>query len=382
MKDVRKSILVFIDWFEPGFKAGGPIRSAVNFARHLQHHYRVFIFTSDRDLGAKLPYENIQTNQWIPFDEAAKVFYASPNNLNWRSISGVIGDINPDYLYLNSLFSKHFTIYPLLINRANGWKSQTILAPRGMLRQSALQYKSVKKKLFLRAFRLLAVHRRIYFQATDDTEFKDVKGSFGDVSRVVQIPNFPAYVPPYPGSQVKRIGGLSIVFVGRLHPIKNLHFLLSCLESLKGNVLLTVIGSEEDKAYVAQCRDQAASLPANVKVTFLGEKPNRELPAIIEQHHILGLPTQGENFGHAIFEGLSVGRPVLISDQTPWRGLETAKAGWDVSLQDIPRFKLALQTLLDMDQKQYDEWSLGAWMFASEFSEKSNALTKYTSLFQ
>lgn len=382
MNDTRKSILVFIDWFDPGFKAGGPIRSAVNFARHLQHDYRVYIFTGDRDLGSTAPYPNVRTNEWVLYDEAVQVMYCSSHSLNWRFIRNLIDQVAPDYIYLNSLFSKYFTIYPLLINRAGGWKTKTVLAPRGMLRQSALQFKSAKKQLFLRAFRWLAVHRHIAFQATDDTEFKDVKLAFGDQTQVVQIPNFPAYVQGYPGSLVKKKGELSIVFVGRLHPIKNLHFLLDRLKTVSGNVLLTVIGSEEDKAYVAQCQQQASALPGTIKVIFLGEKPNHELPAIIAQHHIFGLPTQGENFGHAIFEGLSAGKPVLISDQTPWRQLKDAQAGWDVALSDSQGFEWALQSVLDMEQDQYDQWSKGAWTLAHQFSSKSNARTQYTSLFR
>lgn len=382
MSNVSKSILIFIDWFDPGFKAGGPIRSAVNFARHLQHHYRVYVFTGDRDLGSSAPYDGINRDEWVRYDEAVNVYYCSPANLNWKHIRGVIEKVNPDHIYLNSLFSKYFTIYPLLINRARGWKNNTVLAPRGMLRQSALQFKSAKKKLFLQAFRWLSVHRHISFQATDDTEFRDVQKVFGESSKVLQIPNFPAYVDSYPGSLQKQIGQLNIVFVGRLHPIKNLHFLLERLRNLTGEIELSVIGSEEDRAYVDNCRLLAASLPAAIKVRFLGERPNHELPAIIAQHHIFALPTQGENFGHAIFEGLSAGKPVLISDQTPWRNLQPAKAGWDIALDDPASFETMLQSVLNMDQEQYDQWSSGAWKFAHRFSTDSDALNQYTRLFQ
>lgn len=382
MSKDKKSILVFIDWFDPGFKAGGPIRSAVNFVRHLQHHYKVYVFTGDRDLNAQEPYANVLTDQWVTYDEAVNVLYCSPGNLNWKYIRGVMESINPDHIYLNSLFSRYFTIYPLLINRSRGWKNNTVLAPRGMLRQSALQFKATKKKFFLRAFRWLSVHRHIAFQATDDTEFKDVQQAFGNSSKVVLIPNFPAYVQPYPGSSPKKKGTLNIVFVGRIHPIKNLHFLIERMKNLNGEVSLSVIGSEEDKAYTENCRQLSATLPTGVSVNFMGEKPNHELPGIIAQHHIFGLPTQGENFGHAIFEGLSAGKPVLISDQTPWRSLQTVRAGWDLPLGDPKGFEQALQSVLDMEQEQYNQWSSGAWNFAYQFSAGSDALQKYTRLFQ
>lgn len=378
---VRKSILVFIDWFDPGYKAGGPIRSAVNFTKHLQHQFDVFVFTSDRDLGADAPYAGISTDCWVDYDDRAKVFYCSPGHLSWRTIRAAIKDVSPDHIYLNSLFSTFFTIYPLLISKWNGWKRPVVLAPRGMLRSSALAFKSPKKKIFLRAFRLLNLHSHITFQATDDTELTDVGIHFGPSAKVQKVVNLAAYVPAFPGSLEKRPGVLSMIFVGRIHPIKNLDFLLLRLSGLSGKVSLTVVGSDEDKAFAARCKELAVALPANIAVHFAGEKPNHELPALIAMHHIFCLPTQGENFGHAIFEGLSAGKPVLISDQTPWLGLAARKAGWDISLADPSGFEVALLQALAMEQAEYNEWSEGAWQHAFQFSAGADTLSKYITLF-
>jgi glycosyltransferase involved in cell wall biosynthesis len=40
---------------------------------------------------------------------------------------------------------------------------------------------------------------------------------------------------------------------------------------------------------------------------------------ILHKYDLFILPTLNENFGHSIVESLSVGTPVLISDNTPWR---------------------------------------------------------------
>ena len=44
------------------------------------------------------------------------------------------------------------------------------------------------------------------------------------------------------------------------------------------------------------------------------------------------MPTTHENFGHAVVEAWAHGRPVLLSDQTPWRGLAELDLGWDLQL--------------------------------------------------
>lgn len=329
----------------------------------MQQDYSVYVFTGDRDLGSTVAYESVRVNEWITYDENVKVFYCSPDQLNIKAVQGVIQQVKPAVIYLNSMFSKFFTIYPLLACRRIHSTTKVVLAPRGMLRASALQFKAPKKKVYLSLFKLLGLHRHISFQATDDTEFTDIKKVFGQHATAFLAPNWPGYIPPYPGSINKRAGELRLVFVGRLHPIKNLDVLLDCLQPVQGNITLTVIGSEEDEAFAVRCRGIAAGFPVAIKVDFRGEIPNHQLPAIIAEHHIFVLPTQGENFGHAIFEALSIGKPALISDQTPWRGLSVHHAGWDLSLHEPHLFTAALQHAVSFGQEEYDRWSKGAWQF-------------------
>src|SRR6201991_5315145 len=86
MTNNTRRILLFADWYEPGYKAGGPIRSCVNFTRHMQGDYQVFVFTSDRDLHTTGPYEGILVNEWFPGAGGEKLYYASPEKLNWNNI--------------------------------------------------------------------------------------------------------------------------------------------------------------------------------------------------------------------------------------------------------------------------------------------------------
>jgi glycosyltransferase involved in cell wall biosynthesis len=377
---MRKSILLFADWFEPGFKAGGPIRSCVHFVHQMKERYAIYVFTTDRDLNDTVPYNNIEADKWIDYDKGVKVFYCSPQKLSWGHIQKQVKSIQPDFIYLNSMYSRYFTIYPLLMQRLHLINSKIVLAPRGMLKESAVQFKSSKKKLFLRAFRQMRLHRLIHFHATDKTEVQDVQKYFGKVP-VTLASNFPGMIKDYPGCIDKKQYALSVIFIGRLHPVKNLDFLLKAFQAVKGNVSLTIVGNAEDENYVDLCRNIVKTLPANIQVQFAGEIPNNELGKIITQHHIFALPTQGENFGHAIFEALAAGKPVLISDQTPWRHLEKAKAGWDLPLQQREQFTMALQQAVDLDQAGYEALSRGAWQFVRQFVQQSELQTAYNNLF-
>ena len=377
----RKKIVVFADWYEPGYKAGGPIRSCVNFARHMQGSYDVFVFTGDRDLNTSEPYEGIPLDQWTTGAGGEKVYYASAGRSGWSTIRREIRAIGPDFIYLNSMFSLKFTIFPLLISRLSGLSEKVVLSPRGMLRSSAVQFKIWKKKIFLQSFRLLGFSRSVRFLASDETEEKDVKGYFGPRTRVVQIPNFPASLPESPTVALKKPGELSMIFVGRVHPIKNPDYLLDVLGGVKANVSLTIVGSCEDPEFWQQCEKMIRALPANITVTYAGEMPNHQLPDLIARHHIFTLPTRGENFGHAIFEALVLGKPVLISDQTPWRGLREKMAGWDLPLSDPDGFRKVIGEVAGFGQEEYGRWGTATRRYLEEYISGLKIKNEYLKLF-
>jgi glycosyltransferase involved in cell wall biosynthesis len=379
---MKKKILLFADWYAPGYKAGGPIRSCVNFTEHLKPYYEIYVFTSDRDLGSDTPYEGIGTDSWVEAGGGVYLFYSSPANRGLQQIKRQIAHVAPDFIYLNSMFSVHFTLFPLWIARGMGAsRPRLVLSPRGMLRNSALRFKPAKKKFFLRIFRLLGFQSFIHFLAADEEEQKDIRLQLGSATVVSLIPNLPAVLVNEPGSIEKRSGSLSMIFVGRVHPIKNLDYLLQVMTTLPFAIRLTIVGNMEDKAYWEKCRQIIGVLPKMIEVEYLGEIPNEQIAGLIKKHHIFALPTQGENFGHAIFESLSSKRPVLISDQTPWRRLSDVKTGWDLSLEKPEDFSAAIQQAIAWDQDTFDEWSESAFRFACHHREKSDALVKYKQLF-
>lgn len=373
-------ILVFIDWFDPGYNAG-TTRSCTNFVQQMKQDYSIAVFTSDRDFNAREPYKNIFFNQWVPFDQDVKVYYCSPSGLTWKNIKQQIEQVKPDFIYLNSMFSKYFTLYPLLMAHRGLVNAKVVLAPKGMLKDSAIQFKKFKKQIYISFLRLTGVYKKVHFQASDITEVNDIKKWFGNDAVLSLVPDPFGKIAVYSGSIEKKAGQIAIIFIGRVHRIKNLDYLLSLLPAIKGKIQLTIVGSEEDVAYASECKNSARQFPDNISVSFTGGIPNHELPAIIAKHHIMALPTRGENFGHVIVESLAAGKPVLISDQTPWRNLAQAHAGWDIPLAQKEKFIEVLQKIVDFDQAEYDRWAKGAWQFIDNYVKQADLSDKYKKLF-
>ena len=59
---MKPKILVFIDYYLPGNKAGGPIRSLSNLIDNLDSYYEFKIVTRDRDIGDNIGYDSIEKN--------------------------------------------------------------------------------------------------------------------------------------------------------------------------------------------------------------------------------------------------------------------------------------------------------------------------------
>ena len=377
----KKKILLLTDWFDPAYKAGGPIRSAVNFVKQMKNDYEIFVLTSDRDLNDFKPMSSITADKWMDYVPGVKILYASIQKLRLNDIREHIIAVRPDFIYLNSMFSKKFTIYPLWLRRSNRISSKIILAPRGMLKRSALDFKKRKKKVFLSFLKWMKIPQLVTFHATDENERADVIDQFGKSTKIETISNFPASQDELSLPGEKKAGFLDILFVGRIHPIKGLDILLNALKRSGNSIRLTIVGNPEDITYRQLCKKLISELPANIKVTFSNEVPHHMIAQLIRDHHIFSLPTKGENFGHAIFESLAAGRPVLISDQTPWRNLTKNKAGWDIPLSNPLKFTEIVDGCASMNDVEFSEWCKGAWEFCHDYLKSSDVKQQYLKLF-
>ena len=371
----KLKLLLFTDWFSPAFKAGGPVRSVVNLVDRFKEEYDMYVFASDRDLKDNNPFDDIVADEWIARD-GIHLYYYSPGKMTYALVKSTISGIAPDKIYLNSMFSN--MILPI---RAAYQSGKIVLAPRGMLRPSALAVKPIRKFFYLSLLKLFSVERFITFHSTGVDETKNIKRIFPLATKIIEAPNLPVPVSGSLVEQSKEVGAVKLIFVGRIHPIKNLYVLLAALENVKGNIQLTIVATLEDLAYWEKCRVKIQELQEHIKVNLMIDLPHHKIKQHIEQAHFFVLPTEGENFGHAIFEALAVGCPIIISDQTPWRNLASKKAGFDLSLQDMNSFSHAIQSCIEMDNVEWQEYRYGAWKVAKEYSVEMNPELSYFQLF-
>ncbi len=381
--NLKRTVLTFLDYYLPGYKGGGPVRTISNMVDQLYPDLVFEIVTRDRDLGDSAPYPAIVRDGWMEV-KAAKVFYAPANGLPFSDCRRLITERNPDVLYFNSIFSLPFAIKPLILRllRLIG-RYPVVLAPRGELSPGALAINRAKKKAYLALAKALGLFRNVVWQASTELEAEDIRREIGGGATIVVAQDLPA--SPADGRvesrREKTTGALKAVFLSRISPKKNLDGALRVLRQVTGRVQFDIYGPIEDSAYWAECQKIVRGLPDDIHVKYCGTVPHELVVKVLADYELFFFPTHGENFGHVVLEALMAGCLVLISDQTPWRNLREREIGWDLSLEELNRFVEKIEECVAMDEATYRRRSTLARMFADEFRKREGAITQNRFLF-
>lgn len=379
----KKRLLICIDWFFPGFRGGGPLDSCKHLADALADDLDIYVLTRNTDLGSTTPYPDIEPNTWVRMPRGYQVMYLDGKHLSLAWMRKVMADVKPDHIYVNSMFSHKFAINPLLLNAMGLIPAGTIftVAPRGMLLPSALAKKNLKKKFYLRLAGGLFRKKNVHFHATNEQEAKSISTWFSG-RQILMADNLPSRQLPEPVALEKQAGELRISYIARIDPIKNLRLFLKILLALPdGRIHLTIGGPVEDQAYWRECEQMMAAMPPHITVDYKGPIAKQAVAPIIAASHLYALLTKGENFGHSIFQALQAGRPVLISNQTPWRELETKGVGLDAPLNDEKEIMRYLCSALAWDQTAFDEKVNACRAFVNQYLASDRNLDLYRAYF-
>ena len=350
----KPKILIFIDWYKPGYKAGGPIMSISNMVDAMKSDFDFFIVTSDCDHTEKTPYENITPATWTKVDGANVLYLPRKAYTNMEEYSELIMQ-HGSYktMILNSLWSKHFTHTPLRLFKK--YVDVAYVFPRGMLGKGAMNIKPIKKQIGLMMLKLAKRFDDVVWLGTSKEEIQEIKKYF-NTDKVIEAPNFYNPVLDRFYNKDKPKYGLKIIFPARINRKKNLLFALKVLAKLDSvyDVQMDVYGECDDIVYYNDALNMIKKY--KLKVDFKKPYKSAECDKVFANYHLMFLPTNHENYGHSIVEAMAARVPVVISDHTPWRRLNELSIGMDISLSDIHMFVAAIESFANMTQEKYDQY--------------------------
>jgi glycosyltransferase involved in cell wall biosynthesis len=367
-------VVIFIDWFTPAYKAGGPIQSILNLVNQPTEDTEYKIICSNKDLDGE-PLKGVAYDEWVWFNKHTEVWYNSKNK-TIRSILKKLAQWNPDILFINGVYSFYYNLLPILFGKA----SIKIISARGMLHLGALKQKSIKKRIYLATWKLLKIPQKNSFHATNEEEKRFIQALFGSRTKVFIAQNLPRTFISTSGIK-KRTNSLCLISIGLVSPMKNYLKVLRALAACKEDIHYLIYGTIKDQEYWALCVEQIKKLPANIRVEYPGDLPSIKVHEALSKAHVFILPSKSENFGHAIYEALTAGKPVITSHNTPWNSLREAKAGWNVSLEKDYELSEAICFFAGMDNNELALWSDGAKKYAENAIDTDQIKAQYQKMF-
>lgn len=345
-----KKLLIMAPLFWPQKNSGGPPISIMNMVQSIKDRFDIYIISKNHEINDDKPLEAILPG-WNQF-EFGKAFYTLKGEHTFKTITRLIEDVEPDVIYQNSFFSID-DLLPVLAYKKKHKNVKVIVAPRGEFYPERLKIGKLKKTVYSKLFRYSGLLKDVYFQGTGQEECMQEKVFLGiPDDHLMNIQNISLTVKGLHGSIEKKANELKLVYIARIHPTRNTLKAIEWLRGLSGNVQYDIYGSIEDEMYWKQCQDAIAILPQNIIVRYKGVIEHDQVASTIAGYHVYYMPTTGENFGHSIVEAMIMGKPVVISDQTPWTDVND-NGGFAISLNDEKAFISALDELVEMNIDKY-----------------------------
>lgn len=203
----------------------------------------------------------------------------------------------------------------------------TVLSVHGMLLPWARHHKKLRKDAAWMLYQRRDLLRADRIHVTSQEEGVIVARIAGDAA-VTKIPfgvDLPAVAPPSAGE------GGTLLFLGRLHPVKNLEALVRAFAEVAPKGWKLRIAGPDEGGHRATLEALVQTLGAEGYVSFAGPVYGVEKTRELAAAHALVLPSFTENFGAVVAEALAMGRPVIASRGTPWQTVEEARCGWWVA---------------------------------------------------
>ena len=331
----------------------GPSYSVKRLCEELEVSNKVELLTFSKEA-----YSMIKSNQKLKITEYHKQFPLSYRSKKLGSSKKLrkylqvkIKDKSINIIHSHAMWHIIAT-YPGNLLKYNDYKIVT--SPRGTLSRIALDDKKFIKVIFWYLFLYLPINKTHCFHATSYQEYLDIRNK-GFKQPIAIIPN---------GIDIPKIikkkctmNKRYITFIGRIDKIKGLENLLNAWKQVHkkfDNWHLKIIGTDmsynKKSNYLYKLKRLSIKLNL-INIDFIDPLYGEEKLQELADSDIMVLPSLSENFGMTVAESLSVGTPVITTNQTPWHEIVEKKSGWCIDVGVKPMVEcLENVLLLDSDK--------------------------------
>ncbi len=237
--------------------------------------------------------------------------------------------------------------------RADG--APLAISLHGMLLPWARRHKAVRKSIAWRLYqaRDLALAGAVHVTSEDERAAAETAG----VTTPLSVIPFGVALPPVDlryRDGARREQERTLLFLGRVHPVKNLAALIDAFADVRPEGWRLLIVGPDEVEHRGELERLAASRRVAERVSFEAPVFGDAKRHLFARADLLALPSHSENYGAVVAEALAHGIPALASTGTPWRALENERCGWWVK-PDRESLAGALRSILRSDETSLRE---------------------------
>jgi len=223
----------------------------------------------------------------------------------WKKLYATVKDF--DAVHIHSWWNP-LTIAAAMICKVKGIKP--VFSPHGMLSNYIITTNNpvIKKLIHMSVGKSLL--RNSTLHVTAETEWTEAKHIIPEWKGAV-IPNLVQLSEKDYNRNANDV--FTIGFLSRIDPKKGLDFLIKALSNANFNFKLIVAG-EGDESYIRQLKQLAVECGISEKIEWVGWKNGEEKFEFLAGLDLFALTSHNENFAVVVVESLSVGTPVLLSN--------------------------------------------------------------------
>ena len=379
-----KKILAFNDYYIPATDVGGPVTSINNASKALKNEFEFYIEAYNHNFSDNTPFEGINTNEWYKVGDANVMYHTDGElDFNYKNTEKFIKDVNPDVMWFSGLLMPNKLHNAIKIG--DKLNIPVVISPRGEASPDRMVIKGYKKFPYAVLVTLLGIYRKknVYFHATSDDEIVGLQKYFKiKEDKITKVANIGVVPTERKMTYEKKAGEIRIMFISRIHEVKNLHIAIQIANQLDGKVIFDIYGPIESKEYWEQCEKLIKGSPDNVKIQYCGKVSPDKVDQVYSNYDCFLFPTVNENYGHVIAESLANGCPVVLSrGTTPWDDLHGV-AGYVCSLDDVNEFVSSLNKIMETDDKEFRELVNNTYHYYCEKTQGDNAIEGHIKMFK
>ena len=189
-----------------------------------------------------------------------------------------------------------------------------------------------------------------------------------------------------------RTSARTVLFVGRIHPVKGLMNLIRAWAAIQDKAESTkqkaeiselrsphsalrtaaawrlVIAGGDEAGHTEKLKAESRELKLENSVEFVGPVEGAKKWELYRSADLFVLPSHSENFGLVVAEALASGVPVITTKGTPWQELETHRCGWWIDIGAEPLVRALREALSLSDAERQEMGARGRQLTESKYT--------------